>query len=196
MNIAVIYLAAGSSRRFGSNKLLHPFQGKPLYLHGLEKLIHVCRGHENRKLCAVTRHKELLDMLDHLPVTAVASPDSEKGISWSVRAGVEWAEQAGPADACAFFVADQPYLTEETIEHFLRQMEQKQAQLGSVSCEGHMGNPTWFSSAYFSQLKSLDGDTGGRKILRQYPDQVCIYQVENPEELRDIDLPEDCYGEK
>ncbi len=194
MNIAVIYLAAGSSRRFGSNKLLHPFEGKPLYLHGLEKLIRVCGSRENRKLCIVTRYGEIRDRLRDLPVAVVDSPDSERGISWSVRAGVEWAERTGSfgADACAFFVGDQPYLSEETMERILSRMELESAELGSVSCNGDMGNPTWFSSSYFSQLKALDGDMGGRKILKQYPDKVCLYQVENPEELKDIDIPEDC----
>lgn len=192
MNIAVIYLAAGSGRRFGANKLLHPYQGKPLYLHGLEKLIRVCSTRENRKLCVVTRYKEILDMMEHFSVAAVDSPDSENGISHSVRAGVEWAETVEPADACAFFVADQPYLSEETMEHFLSRMEQENAQLGCVCCDTHMGNPAWFSSAYFSQLKSLKGDAGGRKILNQHPGQVRLYQVENPEELKDIDIQEDC----
>lgn len=207
MNIAVIYLAAGSGRRFGSNKLLCPLNGKPLYLHGLEKLIRVCRRKENRKLCVVTRYEEILGMLKSFPVTAVDSPDSEKGIGWSVRAGVEWAESAawaeaehperseagvfGKTDACAFFVADQPYLSEETMEGFLSQMEQENADLGCVHCDGHMGNPTWFSSVYFSQLKSLDGDVGGRKILKLYPDRVCRYVVENPKELKDIDFQEE-----
>lgn len=191
MKTAVIYLAAGSGRRFGSNKLLFPLEGKPLFLHGLEKLIRVCGGRENRKLCVVTRHEEILQMLKHVPVDVVNSPDSEKGIGWSVRAGIEWAEHAEApdmADACAFFVADQPYLTEETMEGFLDRMEQEKAELGCVCSGGHMGNPTWFSAAYFSQLKALDGDVGGRKILKQYPERICRYPVEHSQELCDIDF--------
>ena len=39
MKIALIMLAAGNSRRFGSNKLLYEIEGKPMYRHILEKLI-------------------------------------------------------------------------------------------------------------------------------------------------------------
>ena len=39
MKLRIIYLAAGNSRRFGSNKLLHITQGKPLYQHGLDMLM-------------------------------------------------------------------------------------------------------------------------------------------------------------
>lgn len=39
MNIALVMLAAGNSRRFGSNKLLYEIDGKPMYRHILEKLM-------------------------------------------------------------------------------------------------------------------------------------------------------------
>ena len=39
MKIALIMLAAGNSRRFGSNKLLYEIDGKPMYRHILEKLM-------------------------------------------------------------------------------------------------------------------------------------------------------------
>ena len=34
----MIYLAAGNSRRFGSNKLYADLNGKPMFLHGMEAL--------------------------------------------------------------------------------------------------------------------------------------------------------------
>ena len=41
----MIYLAAGNSRRFGSNKLYADLNGKPMFLHGLEALEQVlCKG--------------------------------------------------------------------------------------------------------------------------------------------------------
>ena len=36
--IGAVYLAAGNSVRFGSNKLLYPIQGKPMFTHGLSLL--------------------------------------------------------------------------------------------------------------------------------------------------------------
>lgn len=35
MRIRMIYMAAGNSRRFGSNKLVYLIDGKPMYLHVL-----------------------------------------------------------------------------------------------------------------------------------------------------------------
>ncbi|HKM22861.1 MAG TPA: NTP transferase domain-containing protein, partial [Lachnospiraceae bacterium] len=41
MTISAIYLAAGFSKRFGENKLLHEIGGKPMYQYTLGKLISI-----------------------------------------------------------------------------------------------------------------------------------------------------------
>ena len=38
MSKHILYLAAGSGRRFGSNKLLYNWKGKSLYRYGLDML--------------------------------------------------------------------------------------------------------------------------------------------------------------
>ena len=49
MKIALIMLAAGNSRRFGSNKLLYEIEGKPMYRHILEKLLEVANKLEKKE---------------------------------------------------------------------------------------------------------------------------------------------------
>ena len=39
--IHIIYMAAGNSRRFGSNKLLYELDGKPMYRHLLDHLVEI-----------------------------------------------------------------------------------------------------------------------------------------------------------
>ena len=50
----VILLAAGSSRRFGGNKLLAPWRGRPLYRYGLHTLAAVCAARADAALLVVT----------------------------------------------------------------------------------------------------------------------------------------------
>ena len=57
----LIYLAAGSGRRFGGNKLLYPLEGRPLFSYGLETL---CRAVELRPECELTvvsRYPQILE---------------------------------------------------------------------------------------------------------------------------------------
>ena len=120
----------------------------------------------------------------------VYSPDSEKGISYTIRAGIEAAE-AQKAEKCAFFVADQPYLKEKTAEDFLKYMENANAALGCVFCGGESGNPAWFSKPYFSELERLSGDCGGKKVLKQHLKSLIPFPIEDEQELKDLDRKED-----
>ena len=110
MRVTILYLAAGNSRRFGENKLLYPLDGKAVYRHLLDRLAQIAGRHENWELLVVTQYERILEELAPLVkagrLQTVFSPDSEKGISYTIRAGIEAAEKQN-ADACACFVADQ-----------------------------------------------------------------------------------------
>ena len=120
MRVTILYLAAGNSRRFGENKLLYPLDGKAVYRHLLDRLAQIAGRHENWELLVVTQYERIPEELAPLVkagrLQTVFSPDSEKGISYTIRAGIEAAEKQN-ADACACFVADQPYMKEETALH-------------------------------------------------------------------------------
>ena len=194
MRVTILYLAAGNSRRFGENKLLYPLDGKAVYRHLLDRLAQIAGRHENWELLVVTQYERILEELAPLikagRLQTVFSPDSEKGISYTIRAGIEAAEKQN-ADACACFAADQPYLKEETAERFLESMERQKAPLGCVFCGGESGNPAWFSKPYFSELKELSGDRGGKKVLKRHWESVIPFRVEAAWELKDLDRKED-----
>ena len=135
--IHIIYMAAGNSRRFGSNKLFYELDGKPMYRHLLDHLIEIKDRYNNLEntrtskrldsdkmdtdtvidtyigtdiglskkagkktkntesnstlidITVVTRYREILDYCSSIPdCHAVLSPDSEKGISYTIKAGI------------------------------------------------------------------------------------------------------------
>ena len=102
MRVTILYLAAGNSRRFGENKLLYPLDGKAVYRHLLDRLAQIAGRHENWELLVVTQYERILEELAPLVkagrLQTVFSPDSEKGISYTIRAGIEAAEKQN-ADA-------------------------------------------------------------------------------------------------
>ena len=87
--IHIIYMAAGNSRRFGSNKLFYELDGKPMYRHLLDRLVEIKNRYNKSKpdsqtidITVVTRYREILDYCACIPdCHAVISPDSKKGIS-------------------------------------------------------------------------------------------------------------------
>lgn len=197
--IHIIYMAAGNSRRFGSNKLLYELDGKPMYRHLLDHLVEIKDRYNKLKsdspvidITVVTRYREILDYCSSIPdCHAVLSPDSEKGISYTIKAGimaVQEQKKTGMQDYYMFAVADQPYLKSQSviklIDRVLENTGGKQLAF-SLRCGAAVGNPCVFHSSLIPQLLSLEGDKGGRSVAKKYD---CVYvDIADERELMDID---------
>ena len=186
----ILYLAAGSSRRFGENKLLYPVDGIPLYLHGLRTLISVCAARTDTALTVVTRSEEIAAETRRLGASAILSPKSEMGISYTIRAGILALGTLKSEDYLLFAVADQPYLSADTVCALLDKADE--GVLCATAAFGEqVGNPTLFSAALAEELCALEGDTGGRKILKRHAAECAAVQCRDAVEFRDVDVRED-----
>ena len=208
--IHIIYMAAGNSRRFGSNKLFYELDGKPMYRHLLERLVEIKDRYNKLKkagkkiknaesnnpgidITVVTRYREILDYCAGIPdCHAVLSPDSEKGISYTIKAGimaVQEQKKTGMQDYYMFAVADQPYLKSQSVIKLIdRVLENKgnKRLVFSLRCGDAVGNPCVFHSSLIPQLLSLEGDKGGRSVAKKYD---CVYvDIADERELMDIDI--------
>lgn len=207
--IHIIYMAAGNSRRFGSNKLFYELDGKPMYRHLLERLIEIKDRYNKLKkagkktknaesnnpvidITVVTRYWEILDYCSSIPdCHAVLSPDSEKGIAYTIKAGimaVQEQKKTGMQDYYMFAVADQPYLKSQSMIKLIDKVLENKGNkrlVFSLRCENAVGNPCVFHSSLIPQLLSLEGDKGGRSVAKKYD---CVYvDIADERELMDID---------
>lgn len=190
VDVALIYLASGFGRRFGSNKLLAPLQGKPLYAHGLQHVLAARTILQQQGLTSaiyvVSQYDDILAAADDEFLAAVRNGQAEEGMAASVRLGVA---TAGNAKNYAFFAADQPCLDGQTIAAFLQGALASRLSLACVTVAGkRRGSPAMFSHIYRDELLSLHGDVGGRDILRCHEEKLYTYAVE-AEVLQDIDTP-------
>lgn len=197
--IHIIYMAAGNSRRFGSNKLFYELDGKPMYRHLLERLIEIKDRYNKLKsdspvidITVVTRYREILDYCSSIhDCHAVLSPDSEKGISHTIKAGimaVQEQKKTGMQDYYMFAVADQPYLKSQSVIKLIDKVLENKGNkrlVFSLCCGDAVGNPCVFHSSLIPQLLSLEGDKGGRSVAKKYD---CVYvDIADERELMDID---------
>ena len=187
----MIYLAAGNSRRFGSNKLYADLDGKPMFLHGLEALEQVLCKDPDTELTVVTEFDRILNYVKERAavfgdrIKAVPSPEREKGISYSIRAGLSGER----ADYYLFCVADQPWIRSQTLLELLRKIKTGGYAGGCVSFCGIWGNPAVFSDELYPGLLGLTGDTGGKRLLMELKD-ICLMEASEARELKDIDRME------
>ena len=95
-------------------------------------------------------------------------------------------------DYLMFTVADQPNLSEKSIEALILAavMQDRSAKQSSFSlrCGEQVGNPCMFRADLIPELMQLEGDKGGRSVLKKH--ECCYVEIENEEEFSDIDTEE------
>lgn len=67
-----------------------------------------------------------------------------------------------------FAVADQPYLTRESLENMVETWEVSKKGILVSENAGRMGNPVIFAYKYYEELKKLEGDVGGKCVLKKH----------------------------
>lgn len=184
-DLALVLLAAGDSRRFHGNKLLHPFQGMRMYQHIIRQINQLPDDMFAKKI-VVTQYPEIMEDLRNQGFHVVENHESTLGISHSIHLALQ--EVADQELAVCFAVCDQPYLRHETMEMLVRGWKQSGRGIGCLSHQGELGNPAVFSVDYRQELLALEGDVGGRRVIRRHLDDLFLCEVEDGKELVDVDI--------
>lgn len=191
MKLGLIMLAAGNSRRFGSNKLLYTIDGEPMYRHILGELLKVqqvllSKGHTCR-ITVVTQYDEIAEDARNQGAQVLYNLHPDEGISSSLKIGLRFNREM---DACLFAVSDQPWLCGKTILDLIQVFIREGKGMACVEHDGKTGNPCIFSEKYFEELLKLEGDTGGKRVITGHRRDVAVMKITNRQEIMDIDRKE------
>ena len=194
-DIAAIVLAAGSSRRFGSDKLLHPVTRcgvtLPLAAHSLlpwldafaQVTVVVRPGSEAFRDAIATS----LGTTSFAALRWIVCEDAEQGMAASLACGVR-----ANRDAAGWLIglADMPAVPMSAIAG-VRDALFAGATLAAASRDGRRGHPVGFASRYYGELLVLRGDAGARGLLER--DRSSLVQIEAGDDgiFADIDVPGD-----
>ena len=192
--VGCVIMASGLARRFGSNKLLADFGGRPLLCRALE----VTATPALAARVVVTRSAEVKALCDAQAVPCLLH--SLPGRNDTVRLGLEALLSELPGLAgCIFLRGDQPLLRKESLEAMARdfsaldEKERAILRLGFRAEDGteRLGSPVLFGSSYFGALCSLPEGKGGGVVIRQHPESVQAVYAARQEELEDADTAEE-----
>ncbi|WP_190279498.1 nucleotidyltransferase family protein [Ornithinibacillus gellani] len=192
--IVGIYLAAGSSRRFGSNKLSTLWNNKPLGQYGLDVAIHSKLDH----VIVVGREESAMDWLPRSSAAweLIYCKNTSFGQAYSIRCGLLQAMEKS-ADAIIILLADQPFLTTEIIDKiintYLQQSTKRTIYFVAASCNQMIQPPVLFHANLFNHLLHLTGDSGAKSLIQAYEQQGVILDFDKKESFMDIDTKEDWY---
>jgi CTP:molybdopterin cytidylyltransferase MocA len=90
-----------------------------------------------------------------------------------------------------FFVGDQPFLNEVTVRKLNDAYTEGKGSIIVPVYGADRGNPVIFSSKWMKELMMLEGDVGGRVIIRQNSREVWEVPITDTEIGRDIDTKEE-----
>jgi molybdenum cofactor cytidylyltransferase len=185
--ISAIVLAAGRSRRMGTQKLLLPFQGTTLIGRVVDEL---SRSPLDQILVVVGRDGEHIAKAIPGPrVQFVTNPNDEAEMLSSVRCGL----QALPAEASAVLVAlgDQPGVTANVVRELVSAFHARKRGIVVPTHNGRRGHPLLFAAHYRHEILTKYEGCGLRGLLDAHPDDIFELEVASTGVLDDVDIPED-----
>lgn len=189
MNKHIIYLAAGSGSRFGSNKLLCPLEGKPLFRHGLDTLAGLVRARKDCDLTIVSRYGPVLEAAQAAGGPGGGQPGQRPGPVLHHPGG---ALRPEPHFSGGFSPVrgSRPAPPGERDGGPAAGRRPTGGPHSGGLLGGSAGQPVLFSAALLPELEALTGDQGGRVVLRRHWDRCILLPAEDPLELADADTPE------
>jgi len=180
-----VLLAAGQSRRFGANKLLHPIDsGVPMVVASAR---HLQAALGDVIAVVAERQSQVAVLLQAEGLAVVENPCADRGLGTSIACGV-----GARADARGWLIAlgDMPYLPSALIRRLAIGLAQG-ADIIAPVYRAQRGHPVGFAARHGAALRQLRTDRGARGIVEQQRATLTLVEVHDPAVLRDIDRPQD-----
>jgi molybdenum cofactor cytidylyltransferase len=183
--VAGVVLAAGSSSRLGSNKLLIELGGEPIVRRAARRALEagltpviVVLGFEADRVA---------EALQGLDVTPVVNLDHAGGMQGSLQAGI--GRVPADCEAAVVILADMPLVTSAMSAGLVLRFRGGLEPL-VISLYGDVqAPPTLYARALFPALGAA-GAGGGRQVVRDHRDGAAAMKWP-PALLADLDRPED-----
>ncbi|MDD2427901.1 MAG: selenium cofactor biosynthesis protein YqeC [Eubacteriales bacterium] len=190
---SAIVMAAGMSERMGANKLLLPLGDRAVLAHTLRNVaqsgvrdVLVVTGFEREKVEAVAM-AAAQDFPPGVKLRLLYNPDFAAGQGTSVaRASRDLPQES----IAAFYVpGDQPLVSPV----LMRQMMERHSagRISQAVHKGKSGSPVLFDRSFFPALSELEGDVGGRQLIKLHPEAVQQISFDLSRSFLDLDDPSD-----
>jgi len=185
--IAALLLAAGQSRRMGSNKLLAEIDGVPMVARTAQRLL----SSRARPIVAVLGNQaEAVDAaLGRLPVERASNPSFAEGLSTSLKTGL--AALPDEIDGVIVCLGDMPLVAGRDLDRLIAAFNPLEGRAIIVPTRrGKRGNPVLWAKRFIPEMAELAGDVGAKHLIGEHAELVAEVEMDNDSVLVDIDTPD------
>jgi molybdenum cofactor cytidylyltransferase len=180
-----VLLAAGGSRRFGSQKLVAMLDGVPVVRRAFTAVSSATDG----TLVVVGSDAEAVTRaLEATSANIVVNSDWAFGLSTSLRCGI----LAVPPSTEAVIVGlgDEPAVDSHVCRELVRVWRRDKKPIVAARYNGVQDHPVLFDRTVFGELTSLEGDVGAKSVINRSAERVAFVDVSAPQPI-DVDEPGD-----
>jgi molybdenum cofactor cytidylyltransferase len=192
VRVVGILLAAGSSTRFGGDKLLQPLPRAPNDLKagtpiGVAACRHLAAAVSETLAVVRPSDKALAALLSNAGARIVECGRAVEGMGASLSCGVQ---STPDADAWLIALADMPWIMPATIKSLTSALAGG-ADIVAPVHHGERGHPVGFARRHYAALVALSGDEGARAVIAAQRERLLLIDVDDEGILRDVDTPHD-----
>lgn len=185
--LSAILLAAGESKRMGEPKQLMPLGSSTVVEQAIDNLLN--SAVDEIIVVLGYRAEEITKTIAAKPVKIIVNPNYQQGMSTSIIAGLILVDHQ--AQAVMLALGDQPLVDSHTINRLIDEFHNHDKGIAVPTYQGRRGHPIIFAIKYKLKLLELEGDIGGREIIKQHPDDVLEVAVDSESVIADIDTRDD-----
>ncbi|MGE5741748.1 MAG: nucleotidyltransferase family protein, partial [Candidatus Aminicenantes bacterium RBG_16_66_30] len=180
--IGAVVLAAGESRRMGTQKLLLPFGETPV-VGAVVRAAQASRAGRTVVILGADR-EAIRRELEPRGVAFAVNEDYPLGMLTSIQTGFK----ALPAEAKAAVVllGDQPFLASPVVDAVIAAYETSGRGIIIPTFQGRRGHPVLVDLKYRDEVLAIDPADGLRRLMLAHPGDILEVGVADPNILRDL----------
>jgi molybdenum cofactor cytidylyltransferase len=171
----------------GANKLLVPLAGDPVVAHAADAALAsraatvvVVTGHQAARVRAALAGRDV--QFAHNRYYA-------RGLASSLRRGLRALDPA--IEGALVCLGDMPWVSAADLDALIAAFARADHPICVPVRGRRRGNPVLWPARHFAALRALQGDFGGRGLLRRYAREIVRVSMPDAGVTRDIDTPAD-----
>ncbi|WP_291648536.1 NTP transferase domain-containing protein [Clostridium sp.] len=175
-----IILASGFSRRMGKNKLLMNIGEEVI----LQKVIREIKKSDISNIILVAREDSVIEIGIREEIQVIKNKFAIYGQSQSIKFGLTMVDVN---QNFMFFCGDQPFIDSISINKLVTASLNFKDSIIIPRANGKTGSPVIFPKFLKDELEALEGDFGGREVIKSNKSKVIYIDIDNELFLQDID---------